>query len=92
MTTVTATDRPLLTPPLSTVGWWKIQNSEKKQTPLFMTLFHHRPILGIRPEVCMTPGSGLFGMAQTDIQTHTHKLSDRNGPEGPVSETRDKLN
>ena len=49
--TATATDLPLLTPPLSTVGWSKTAHfnklGEKRDSPFFWKLCHHRQILGI---------------------------------------------
>ena len=69
-----------------------LQKRFKNKPPFLGKLCHHMLVLGICPEVFMTPGSGSFSMAQADIQTHTHtnretwQLYDRPGPRGQGSE------
>ena len=95
MQTATATDFPLLTPPLSTIGWSKtvsLNNLGEKRI-IFFLLIHHRPILGIhsltRGLQDKTSGSGCFAMAQTEKHTNRQRwpLYDWVGPEGWFSET-----
>ena len=73
MPPATATDLPMLTPPLSTVGWYistRFNNLGKKAHTFFIFLYcrttgkYKENVL--RPEVTTTPGSGQTDRQQTD--------------------------
>ena len=75
-TKATATDRPLLTPPLSSVGWSttaRFNNLEKKQTPPFLKMLSSQANFRNMFFALRSPQSEEVGVSQR------HKHTDKNG-------------